>query len=426
MATDFEEFSSDLDAGFTKRIDELLASAIEDQARDQRMLIETLEKAQDETRRLREVIEGREENVVDTLEARLSGIATDEGVEQISEAVDARLAELRTLLERLDPWKPAMEVQRTLAQRLADAVSSLNEGLEAANTWIASALADSSTDVKESVQAAGARSFDRLVQVQGDMEALASAIDGIPDAISARLDGIPDAVSDRLEEIPQIVSARLDEIRAEAQSSAAATSRQVEQIVDAVQDRLEDNLATEQEAMSAVSRQIERLREVIESQAPVLADEVGTAVEPFAEEMRNLAARVRRSNMNSTEVAARLEAMHQSLVAYLAQRDERLEQVRDNVLTQLVEGLGQQLRRKDRVRISEALKKANQARRDRRDAEKYRRLSSSTPRESNESRVAQEMEEARVPEPPQKKTAKRRPPTPTVRSRSKGRRKPAV
>lgn len=425
MATDFEEFS-DLDAGFGKRIDELLASAVEDQARDQRLLIETLERAQLETSRLRELIEARQDSVADVLEARLAGMATDEGVREISDSVQKHLDEMRDVLDRLDPWKAAMVVQRTLAERfsemssslaeqlsetkslltgqIAESTSSLSDGLGATTSSLGSALDDSSSELKEAVQSIGARSFDRLVQIQEDLQNMGTI----------------------LNEIPARVSQKFDQLRSESRTAAAANSRQMEQIVSRVGSRLDEDRAIGQKAMAAVSRQMEGLREAIEEQPPRLSDEIQASVEPFAEEIRNLSARVRRSNMKSSDLVARLDALHQSLVAYLAQRDERLERTRDAVLAQLVEGIGRQLQRGDRVKIAEALRRANRARRDRRDAERYRKLMASAPALPDHSKVERELEKVE-PEPrPKKRSPKPPEPPPRAASGAKRRRKPAV
>lgn len=368
MATDFEEFASDLDPGFGRRIDDLLASAIEDQARDQRMLLEGVQGAQDEARRLRELIESRDEGVADLLEARLAGIATEESFQRVAQSLEERLQQLHGMLERIDAWKPAMEVQRSLAERLGETASSLKESIEEARSTLGAGfeerLSAEASEIKEAVAAGGARSFDRLVKLQEDLEKMSAGLEAMPD----------------------LITERLDQWRDESRSAAAATSRQ-----------------------------IERLRGAVEAQGPQLAQEVGSSIEPFAEELRTLAGRVRNGNMKSAEVSARLAAMHESLVAYLAQRDDRLEKVRDQTLAELIERLVKNLKHRDRTRIAEALRRANRARRDRRDAERYRRLTAENPPEPDLSPVEAELARAR-PEP--KRSARQ--------AGQKGRGKPAV
>lgn len=417
MATDFEEVSSDAGAEFSTRIDELLSSAIQEQSRDQRMLIDALRGAQAEIKRMRDLIESRQENVGDILEARLSGIATDESVQKVLEGVEKRLDESRDLLERVDPWKPAMEIQRALGQKLSESISSIKENIEAATSSLSVSLSDSTSELKESVQRSDARNFDRLVQIQEDLTSLAAAHQNIPDQLKARI----------------------EEIRGESRSAAAASSRQIEQIVDKVGAKLDDDLAEGQAALAAMSRQIEDFRDSLEEQVPRLSERVGNAVAPFTEELRELAVRVRRSNMKTSELSTRLEAMSQSLVAYLAQRDERIERTRDRVLADLVEGLGHNLNRRDRVRVTNALKKASRARKDRRDAEKYRKMSAAaspsqapsvleSPLEASpEPTSAPDKIEAPKPRPPaRRRTLKAKPVSRAASGSSKGRQKPTV
>lgn len=348
MAPDFHEVQA-TGEDFETRIDELLASAIEDQARDQRLLFESVQAAQIETAKLRVLIESRDQGLADLVETRLSGVATHESIEKISTALGERLDAVRAVLDRLDPWKPAMEVQRTLATRLADGIASISEKVSESAAALGAGLADSSNELGALVQANGARSFDRLMQVQEELTRMAALLEGLPRSLVEK------------------VNNDLNRFRAAMQETLGDHSAEVSQ-------KLDENLASGRQALAAVSRQMEGLRSTVDSQAPNLAEEVSGAMEPFGEELRRLAARVRRTNMNGAELGARLEAMHTSLVAYLAERDERLERVRDQALAEVIESIAEGLKRRDRIHIGESLRRAEQARKDRRDAERYRKL----------------------------------------------------
>src|SRR5918999_2921282 len=161
MATGSEGSSTvDFDELFPPRIDELVESALQEQQREQQMLIDTVQGAQKEMKALRELVDRRDQSVVDLLEARLSGLASEGSLEKVREAmskyaegpdfteglapvseqigaIGGRLENLgKTLeavekgLERLDPWKPALEVQRALTNRLGEIATDIRDQIE--------------------------------------------------------------------------------------------------------------------------------------------------------------------------------------------------------------------------------------------------------------------------------------------------------
>jgi hypothetical protein len=251
---------------FEARIDNLLSSALQDQAREQRMLFEivqgaraALAKAEEELGALRILIERRDQSVVDLLEARLSGVGTEQGLDR-------------------------------LAKQIAEIESHIDEA------------------TRRSGEAAARREEEAFARIDSDL--------------------------------------------ASRQSAAAATSRQIE----------------------ALSRQIEEIRSAVAAQSSATATSITEALSPFTENLEALSERIRQSNRRITESNSRLEAMHESILNYLSTRDERLEESRDQILTNLVTQITQDLSRHDRIRITTAFKQAEQHRKDQRDAARYRRL----------------------------------------------------
>ena len=104
----------EFDELFPPRIDQLVESALQDQAREQQMLMETVQGAQREMKLLRELIERRDQAVVDLLEARLSGLASESNVERISELV----GELREQPDTSKTLAPVLEEFGDLSMRL--------------------------------------------------------------------------------------------------------------------------------------------------------------------------------------------------------------------------------------------------------------------------------------------------------------------
>ncbi|HVF12002.1 MAG TPA: hypothetical protein VNA87_02845, partial [Actinomycetota bacterium] len=134
MATDYEDDLLAPDDGFQARIDDLVSSALEEQAREKRFLMEmvsaakaALTKAEHELSSLRQIVEHRDESVVDLLETRLSGIGTERSIEDLS-------AKITTMLER----PPVDEMVVPITQRIGELASQLVEiqnGLKPLDPW---------------------------------------------------------------------------------------------------------------------------------------------------------------------------------------------------------------------------------------------------------------------------------------------------
>lgn len=529
------DLSEESAEGFAARIDELLSSALEDQAREQHMMLETVHAARTalgdalaELRDLRQLVERRDQAVIDLLEARLSGVGTEESIERlgrrleevadqtvISEAVDpvaARIEAIEGSLAALDPRAPAAELREAITGRLRetaaevgdlsrtvegfssamrealdalnDAVSSLREltasesarvtervesGLAGFSDRLASdaalsrealgekirqtargleerlasgmgdlaasveslrervaqtdtairmaaealeaRLQESASEAREAAERTAARTFDRLQRLQEDLAELRKAASELLPSIDARLSEERQAareagaaMSRQIEQVRDAVAARLPQLEAsigsqigDARTAADARLVEMKSALTGELGKLRGAIETQlPEIGEALAKQLETVRQTVRSQAPETAATVGSILDPFAEEMGKFAERLRQANMRIAESNSRVEALQESLVAYLAQRDERLEEVRVRVLADLIERLGEVLKHRDRVRIGEAMREAEQRRKDRHDAERYRRLraKAAPPSEGTAEQVALEMQKA--------------------------------
>lgn len=348
---------------FEARIDNLLSSALQDQAREQRMLFEivqgaraALAKAEEELGALRILIERRDQSVVDLLEARLSGIGTEQSLDRIAR-----------LIEEVAAAAPADQALAPLTAKLDRLTSRLDEiESEIKNLSLTKPLEELQSAFQQNAEAASARLNDRMQKIETQLFTLEGAVNEIPSSLSDQM------TSDL----------------ASRQAAAASTSRQITQLAEsltditaAVETQMTAYLESEQRARAALSRQIEAMGHQIEgirstaaAQSSETASSIAEALEPLTTNLETLSERIRQSNRRITESNSRLEAMHESILNYLATRDERLEESRDQILVALVTQITQDLSRHDRIRITTAFKQAEQHRKDQRDAARYRRL----------------------------------------------------
>ena len=556
MATEFDESLTDDE--FQARIDDLLSSALEDQAREQRFLLDMVQgaraalgKAEEQMTALRNLVEERDKGVVDILEARLSGVGSQESIDRLAsevselaastarnpiehlvEPLDQRFAELATkvsaieaALKPLDPWKPAIEMQKNLSDRFQQRLEPIGDQLQLLGRLIEQIPVPLQRAIEDATRASGDLSTNHMLEIAKTIEGFSSAITRAVDALNdsflaARqqttheMESITSSIMARLAEIEEAVAGDVD-VAQDGLSEAietsnrdlserlvstigTATASSVETISDAiarsgeqqmvatdsavraaladlrelirtsreisderldeVSDRIEraaaetagdlservggirlgltemretlvgtmgqalqefndrqaetadktvssvaelaseirdqQTAATEQtvssmnemlqtasarlfDRMHAIRTDVERMEKaVVELPEAVgtVVDEAAKAVLPFTEELRVLSERVRQSNRRITESNARVEAMNDSIVGYLAQRDEKLERVRDAVLNDLILHLATDLKTRDKGRLAEALRDSEQRRRDRRDAERWRKL----------------------------------------------------
>lgn len=510
MATDFEDDLLAADDQFQARIDDLVSSALEDQAREKRFLMEmvsaakaALTKAEHELTSLRQVVEHRDVAVVDLLEARLSGLGTERSIEDLAAKINMmlerppvdelvlpiteRIAELADQVARvqsglkpLDPWPAALEIQRMIADRvearlkpLSDDVSEarretlevvravaeeiserishrmnaaeealagdvdvmqeavvqrMDAGLDRTSTAITEKLGEAVdhlssgfesgvTEIKDKLEALHERTAEN---VTGSVADLAAKSEGSIAELASRSEESISTLQSQLIEIHQSSTARVFDRMQQIEAEIARITLGVAEIPTTIETGLaelqtftaqrEHDLREaihafggtiaegEQQRSEVLGEQIGRISSTIDSYRPVVSRAIHDAMTPFAEEVRALGERVRQTNRRITESNSRLEAMHESLIAYLSMRDERLEIVREKSVVDMFDQLEEALNAKERAKLAGSMKLSRQRRQDRRDAERYRKMmAESRPvTEAERELVLEEMTQARL------------------------------
>jgi ABC-type transporter Mla subunit MlaD len=459
MATDFER---DLDQGFSRRIDQLLSSALEEQSKEQQLMIDTVQAArssltaaQEDIAALRRLVEGGDAEIAGLLERRLDSVeekmtTTRDRVEEslgemnrvveqfsgwlgdvvgsLNEAVAASSrhtgAEVGRLIERLNETEASLaeaigassestagDAKRLLdrlgqettqhlrrllerlggtEENLAEAITATNHQLDADLGRLAERMGEGEKLIAEVVETGTARNFDRIQKAREEIGALRGHLE----TFQASLDSVGDVVDERMAEH-----------REEEQKARAAISRQVKKLTEAIGElpsAFDEGLRAEREATAearaALTRQVDRIGEAASEVAEGLSEvvreplvEIADAVAPLTGQAEKTDHRIRQVNRRLTEANSRIEALHEGLVAYLAQRDDRLEGLREELFADLIRELSGGMSRRDRKRLSGALEDAEQRRRDRADAERYRRLVA----ERRAEKVAADLEKAR-------------------------------
>ncbi|MFN2610476.1 MAG: hypothetical protein ABR507_06350 [Actinomycetota bacterium] len=526
MATEFDEPAFATDEEFQARLDDLLSSALEDQAKEQRFLLDmvqgarsSLSKAEEQMTTLRKMVEARDLAVVDLLEAKLSGLGSQESIDAVSERIEqlaespgladlieplggrfeqiaAKVDAVVTALKPLDPWKPALEIQKNLSERLDSRLEPIDAALSELSQLIGAAQAPLIQAIEDSTRASGDLSISNMLEMSRTIDGFTSAIKRTVEALSAsvldarqetasELATLSSKLNDRLTQTEEAVAGDVDLVEdalstlitttAEGSSQAilgaigVAASASTDSITEAVARGTEEQMsatgsavraaladlrelirthreladASDQETaaliigtiedsnraqldsidilkhqldesfaqlrtgnqdaeakvltsinemlqatsarlfdrMQTIRTEVEQMGtsvEALPSKIGSVVDEAAKAVLPFTEEMRVLSERVRQSNRRITESNTRVEAMNDSIVVYLAERDERLEKARDEILRDLVLQLSEDLKIKDKGRLAEAIHDAGARRKDRRDAERWRELNKGT------------------------------------------------
>jgi len=528
------------DTEFQSRLDDLLSSALEDQAKEQRVLLETvhgarttLAKAEEQLASLRGLVESRDSAVVDLLEARLSGLGTESSIEHLQDLVQqlvsrtpvedlagvmtagmtevaTRLDDLQDGLKPLDPWKPAVEIQRSINERMQERLAPLEAAIAELSRSVGSLPEPLAQLVEDVSRTTGDQATSAMLGVVGRVEGLSTSltsavqqlgslfgrIDSLEEAMSGDVDFAQDAIGVQVEDVARSIVTAKDEVVAgleqarweqamssqtvreeltahsesmlrqhstsvealreemtsaietvigeQAQSAeglkagiesvargisddqasmlqalrldlAAGTERSISEnyavttgglreVKTAVTELLATASARLFDRMQQVRDDVEQVKGWVDSQQSHISSTISDAVEPFADELQTISERVRQSNRRITESNSRMEAMQESLVAYLAERDYKMERARDQILMELMAEMSESLKPKDKQRLGDAMRDAAQRKRDRRDAERWRRMRSGDLPMGPEAiqRVKQEMSEAPPPEPIQR------------------------
>ena len=286
---------------YTDRIDSLLASALQEQSREKRFLMETvygaksaLVKAQEELTAIRELVAARDREVIGLLESRLPGVETD----HLTGRVEA--------------------IERLVGQSDQSLVHTLESRLEEID----------SQDVNKRI-----------------------------DAVNGRIDAIEEAIielADRVSQLPQTFRNDLEA------SSVALSDHMSEEAVEVIR-----NLRTVSDAVMADLREdaVEMVR-TLRLLSETVVEDVKRALEASRKQTLNALQLSRKQSVDlmksvagnvneTTKITA--EALAEHLTSYLSQREERIGRARDQVLVDLVRELGENLKRRDRRKLGQAL-----------------------------------------------------------------------
>lgn len=292
------------------------------------------------------------------------------------EAMDAQLdkttAAIDVRLNQAEEASTARDEASTLASQERDArVIETVEEIRAALGSVSDSLGSGTTSINETLQLASARLFDRMSRVE---DALETRISELQETVSRS----PELVEGHLEESKKADKARaatlVVEIRTLAETLINDMTARIESSGSELEAKLAEGTAADIERNSALIGQVQQIAASMEQQGPLITQTVASTLEPYSEEMHRLSDKLRQTNRRITESNSRVEAMHESLIAYLASRDQALERVRDQVLLDLMNEIGEGMKSRDRNRLTDALKEADQRRKDRRDAERWRKL----------------------------------------------------
>lgn len=397
MTTDFDSVAAQ--EGLGNRIDELLTSALEDQAREQQLMIETVQAArsslgaaQQEIAALRTSLEGRDKEVIGYLESHLQGLdggqlkgianglsdmvsviekwsglinvaitETNQKLEESHNRVSESLLESaqRTeathvyLLEQIEGT--LSEAGRRSSEDLKRLLTPILEMLPQQVEVIKKVLDEFGESNTETLQTASARTFDRIEALRSDLNKFRSAIDSLPGSVNKQLS----------EEVERASSAR------------AAMSRQINEAAEAITGaipKMERAVGRPlKEAHASTDAKLAEVRDVLSGLPAGVGEAVYEVVDGLGKQVNALSKRVRHLQLGVTESNARAEALQESLLNYLSDRDQRQEESRDRILTELIAELARGLSRRDRKRVTDSLKEAEQRRQDQRDAQRYRK-----------------------------------------------------
>ncbi|HET6910231.1 MAG TPA: hypothetical protein VFH54_12885 [Mycobacteriales bacterium] len=295
------------------------------------------------------------------------------------------VADLRGFLDgfQTNTERRLEEVRAVLADGMSEAreglvteLSSTIHSLETANSASARLVEEEVTSLRSDLADALEEVRDRIsTMVAKAQEAIAASVDEQRSTFDETVRGLRSDVLDRVEESTATVSTGLDELR----GGVVTASRAGDQTVSRVNE-----FATTLQSLDATVAEMHADWERRTDAAIELVANAGhAAVDEFRQEIRDLVSDLKRAVHDSAEsvdesgdvitgATGRLVAAGEALLAYLARRDQLLEQERDRVLHEMLDEFGQGLSAKERRSLSARVGEALDRRRDARDADRYR------------------------------------------------------
>lgn len=194
---------------------------------------------------------------------------------------------------------------------------------------------------------------ETMVSLQHRIELLEGEQAGLKKALSVKLDSIArslEAVEWRTQEGMAALASRVGDLEKSFTENAHA-------VLDALA-----TIDTRDAALSATTEgALKELGESIEGRQQEVAEAILKALDPVGRIMQLVQSRLARA-------ASELAVAQGSLFARLAEREERLEHQRDQILSDLLDEFAGITKGRDRARIGAGLREADENRRERRDA----------------------------------------------------------
>ncbi|MGI8426571.1 MAG: hypothetical protein ACR2FO_05300 [Actinomycetota bacterium] len=296
---------------FTERLNTLLSSAIREKARDERVLAET----------------------VSSVGESLDKFAED-------------LATVKKLVAR--PYQPLLTMLSSKLTEVEGLVTQIRE--EIADRQIASA------DALEGRLTEETGNLSKFIEDWGKF------FDGRLAQESQRIRRLQERTTERTGQAMQTqadsVAVGLNSVKEEVHFHLTNAEEALRADVEAAQEAIFDQINESAETTSEV---LEQVTQVVHTQVGV---GVAAAIAPLSEQLERVAQQVSEAGRRISEANGRLEALQGSLVAYLTERDERLESVRDQAMIDLVERMSENISGRSKAKVSGALQKVARSRKD--------------------------------------------------------------
>src|SRR4051812_6701433 len=326
----------------------------------------------------------------DTVESAFAGL--DSRLSRDRDTAEGGLAALRGFLETFQASTETRlaELESVIGGGLTDARDALLAELTPAIDQLTQANADTRGLLEEEVSALRGDLADALEEVRDRISTLlATSTDSITGALEEQRTSFAESsrvlredVLDRVEQSRADVLSSLDDLRAGVSSAARAGEdtggrlRELAEVIGSLYATIGE-LRIEWDARSEAA--VVSAREAAEAATAEFRAEVDVMMGTARAAMDRQTAAVDESAATLNGGVAKLVTAGESLLGYLAVRDQLLEQERDRVLHEALEafaaGLSPKERRATAARLSDVLDR----RRDSRDAERWRRTAAGSP-----------------------------------------------
>lgn len=341
----------------SRRIDELLSGAIDEQVREQRALAELMIGVRDGLAQLSDRIASVNDSVEAAREASeriqlapaaapaIDGMA--ERFESIETAIGELSATIAALADRPDPAMLDPEEARALFGTTAEAAREAATGEAAAlRSLIESSISSLRNALTSETTAARDHVFGELM---GARESLLAETTAMKESADTR----HQQIAEKLE----VSAKRVDEF----ESRLAAIEASLAEFGKTPGELRETITGLMGDARKESEGLLERIRAAGDASSARLAE---TATKLSDNSTMIVAA--------LDTIAARFETLQESLLAYLQVRDVALEEERDRVITELLEEFARAMDAKQRPAFAAGIRGAWASRRDRKDAHRFR------------------------------------------------------